>query len=149
MSTMRVKVTGLQEALNSLGNSIGYLNKKIPYVLQKNGNKMVAHAQKNHRFKTQSGQLERAIKADVDKKNWTLLFYIDDDRLTVKGGLSYGPFQHEGTGTGYKKSSMADKYSPKRKNGGIKADHFMVRAYRFYRKPLQEEMEKVLKGAFK
>ncbi len=106
MSTMRVKVTGLQEALKTLDNSIGYLNKKIPYVLQKNGNKMVAHAQKNHRFNhppskgyKPTGQLERAIKADVDKKNWTLLFYIDPDRLTVSNGFDYGTFQHEGTGT--------------------------------------------------
>ncbi len=127
---------------------MGYLDKKIPYLLQESGNKMVVSARGNHRFTSRSGQLERAITADVDKRNWRLMFYIDPDRVT-SGKYNYGFVQHDGSGTGYKKSRMSPRVEPKLKSGGIRHDHFMVRAYKGEIENLERDITNVLKGAFK
>jgi len=155
MDNIVVKTEGLDKALRYLKESIDYLNKKIPYQLQESGNAMVMYAKHNHRFNhppskgyRPSGNAERSITADVDAKNWVLKFYLDPSWTTLENGQSYVDYLHEGTGDGYKKSSMADKYSPSSK-GGIKADHFMVRAYEHEKKNLEKAVTTTLKKAFK
>jgi len=145
---IKIRVTGLKEALRQIDNSMSYLNRKVPFILQESGNKMVVQARSDHRFNTKSGQLERAITADVNPVGWELMFYIDPDRVTNKG-YNYGWVQHDGSGTGYKKSYMSRKIKPKLKSGGIEADHFMVRAFESEIKNLERDITNVLKGVFR
>lgn len=138
-------VRGLQKALNFYANRIDYLNKKVPSVLQKRGNKMVEKARKDHKYKTKSGQLERSIEANVNSRDWSLIFEINPDRVT-NNDYNYAMIQHEGSGQGYKKSYMAKAVKPKLKSGGVKADHFMVRAFESEFENLRGDIIKVLGG---
>ena len=145
---MKSKTTGQSSSLRALNKAIGYLNKKIPFALQEGGNKMVAKAKSNHDFTTRSGQAERSIQADVVSKDWQLIFWINPDRVT-SGNYNYAWGLHDGTGTGYLKSMMSPIVKPKLKSGGIKHDHFMVRAYEGEIKNLQRDIANVIKGAFR
>ena len=145
---MKSKTTGQSSSLQALNSAIGYLNRKVPFVLQESGNKMVSNAKGDHRFTVRSGQAERSIQADVVAKDWQLIFWINPDHVT-NGNYNYAWGLHDGTGQGYKKSKMSPSVKPKLKSGGIKHDHFMVRAYEGEIKNLQRDIANVIKGAFR
>ncbi len=145
---LKSKTTGAKEAHAFIDNAIRDLNKRVPYSLQESGNKMVAKARSDHRFKSNHGQAERSIQSDVDSKEWMLTFYINPDRVT-NNGYNYAWGLHDGTGKGYKKSKMSPKVEPKLKSGGIKHDHFMVRAYEGEIKNLKRDIVNQIERAFK
>ena len=124
-------------------NAQKVLNKKVPQRLGYYGARMVKYARLNHRFKTQTALLERAITYKVDDKEWRLEFYIDDKRVT-KGNYNYGLIQHDGSGQRYSKSRFSPSVSPKLKRGGVDADHFMVRAWDKYVDDMTNALKKLL-----
>ena len=58
--------------------------------------------------------------------------------------VSYGVFQHEGTYSGYRKSKAAKKYkaSSPVTGYGIKADHFITRAWDKHIKNMVDDVRK-------
>jgi hypothetical protein len=109
---------------------------------------MVKYARQNHDFNTRTGQLERAITFKVNKKEWVLEFFIDD-KLILSGGYNYGWIQHDGSGQNYRKSRFSPSVSPKLETGGVKADHFIVRAWDQYEDKMTEALRKLLIGVLK
>jgi hypothetical protein len=140
---MPVRIKGFDKQYRAIKNAMPELNKKVPVVLGKYGAKMVKYARANHLFKTQTGQLERSITSKVNRKTWTLEFFIDDVRV-YSNGYNYGMIQHDGSGARYKKSRFSPTVSPKLKTGGVKSDHFMVRAWDEYVDDMTEELQKIL-----
>lgn len=140
---MPVKLKGFNKHYKKLKEAHKVLSKKVPAVLGKYGSLMVKYARANHRFTTQTGQLERAISFKVKRKEWQLEFFIDDVRV-YSNGYNYGWVQHDGSGANYKKSRFSPAVSPKLKTGGVKADHFMVRAWDEYVDDMTAELEKLL-----
>jgi hypothetical protein len=140
---MPVRLKGFDKQYRKLKNAVPELNKKVPVVLGKYGSLMVKYARANHKFNTQTGQLERSITHKVDRKNWTLEFFIDDVRV-YSNGYNYGLIQHDGSGARYKRSRFSPTVSPKLKTGGVKSDHFMVRAWDQYVDKMTDELQEIL-----
>lgn len=140
---MGVTLKGFDKHYKKLKGAMPEMNKSVPKVLAKYGAKMVQFARQNHRFVSQTGQLERSITYKVDRKNWVLEFYIDGVRL-YSAGYNYGWIQHDGSGVRYKRGRFSPSVSPKLKNGGVASDHFMVRAWDEYADELTAELEKLL-----
>ena len=145
---MGVTLKGFDKQYKKLKSAAPALNKQVAVILGKYGALMVEFARKNHKpFKYKNrqptGNLERSISFKVDRKNWILEFYIDD-RLVTSGGFNYAWVQHDGSGTNYKRSRMSPAVTPKLKTGGVKSDHFMVRAWDKYVDDLTKALEKAL-----
>ena len=140
---MPVRLKGFDKQHRKLKSAMPELNKKVPVVLGKYGSLMVKYARANHKFKSQTSTLERSIVHKVDAKNWRLEFKIDD-KYVMSGGYNYGLIQHDGSGARYKKSRFSPTVSPKLKTGGVKADHFMVRAWEQYVDKMTDELQEIL-----
>ena len=129
--------------------------KKYPDELKKNmretlidyGNKMVAHAKRDHLFKRDSGKLQDSIEAIVPPKKVGIKFWINPTLVTVRskrGTYNYGVIQHEGSGQYYRRSRGAKRYSRKLKRGGVQSDHFMTRAWDKYVKKMSRALKRDL-----
>ena len=140
---MGVTLKGFDKQYRKLKNAMPELNKKVPVVLGKYGTEMVKYARANHKFKTQTGQLERAISSKVDRKNWRMTFFIDEVRV-FSNGYNYGWCQNDGTAAGYKRGAISPAVSPKGTGKGIQADDFMGRAWNQYVEKLTKELEETL-----
>ncbi len=138
-----VTLKGFDAVYKGLKKTMPNLNKEVTKIFGKYGKLMVIYARKNHKFKTQTGQLERAITFRVDSKQWELHFYIDDVRV-YSNGYNYGTIQHDGSGVNYKRSEFSPQYTPKLKNGGVKSDHFMVRAWDKYQNDMTADLQRAL-----
>ena len=138
-----VTLKGFTPVYNKLNKAIPTLNKEVVKILGRYGAKMVKYARANHKFKTQTGQLERAITFKVDSKRWQLSFYIDEVRV-YSNGYNYGWVQNDGSASGYKRGSISPPISPKGKGSGIEADDFMGRAWDKYVDDMTRELEKAL-----
>ena len=143
LSTMPVRIKGFKRHFTKMQNAQKVLNKKVPAILGKYGSLMVKYARANHRFNTRTGQAERSITSKVNRKEWILEFYIDDKKV-MSGGYNYAWIQHDGSGEKYKKSRFSPSVSPKLKTGGVKADHFMVRAWEQYVDDMTDALRKLL-----
>ena len=140
---MPVRIKGFKKHFTKMKNAQKVLNKRVPVILGKYGSLMVKFARSNHRFTTQTGQLERAITHKVNAKEWQLEFYIDDKRV-MSGGYNYGWIQHDGSGVYYDQSRFSRSVSPKLESGGVKPDHFMVRAWDEYVDKMTDELKTLL-----
>ena len=138
-----VTLKGQKELLRNLRKAMPDLNKGIKLLLVKYGKLMVKYARNHHRFKTQTGQLERAITFKVDSKKWILHFYIDDVRV-YSNGYNYGWIQNDGSASGYKRGKISPSISPKGKGKGVQADDFMGRAWEKYVDDLTSDLQKLL-----
>lgn len=146
-----VKLQGFDREYKKLKSAHKVLSKQVPIVLGKYGAKMVKHARQNHKpygtkKRRPTGNLERAITFKVNKGMWLLDFYIDPSRVT-SGEYNYAWIQHDGSGQYYKKSRFSPAVSPKLSRGGVKPDHFMVRAWDKYVDELTDELTTTLKKA--
>ncbi len=141
---MPVTLKGFSKHYRKLKTAHKSLSKLVPQVLGKYGAKMVRYARQNHKFQTQTGQLERSITYKVDRKSWRLEFYIDGVRVYSRG-WNYGWIQNDGTAQGYHKGEISPLVSPKGRGKGIKADDFMGRAWKMYVDDLTAELEGLLK----
>jgi hypothetical protein len=142
-----LEITGLKQLIKKIEGAKPYLDKKIPFILQEYGNKMIIEARANHTFTSRSGQLERAITCKVTPKSWTMVFYIDGTRL-MSAKYNYGWIQHDGSGKGYKQSRFSVAVTPKLQKGGITADHFMVRAFDKFDAGLKSALETEIRKVF-
>ena len=138
-----VTLKGFTPIYNNLKKAMPNLNKDVAKIFGKYGGKMVKYARANHKFTTQTGQLERAITFKVDSKRWELKFYIDEVRV-YSNGYNYGWIQNDGTGQGYKQGSISPKVTPKLKSKGLEADDFMGRAWDEYVDKMTAELERAL-----
>ena len=150
---MQVSTTGTEEADAFLTKAMGYLNKKIPFVLQENVNSMVTGARGKHNFNTLNGGAERAIQGYISKDDWSLIFWINPAQVTVtsKNGKAYNYAWglNDGTRSNYKQGKISPKVTPSRGNGGIKGDDFMGREFSKGIKTTQVDIKKAIIGAFK
>ena len=138
-----VTLKGFQPVHRKLKKVMPDINKGVARILRAYGNKMVKYARANHKFTTQTGQLERSITAKVDSKKWQLKFYIDEVRV-YSNGYNYGWIQNDGTGYSYKQGKISPPITPKLKSKGLKADDFMGRAWAFYVDDMTKELEQLL-----
>jgi len=140
---MSVTLKGFDPVYRNLKKVMPDLNKEVAKLLRRYGNKMVKYARQNHKFKTQTGQLERAITAEVDSKNWQLTFKIDDVRV-YSNGYNYGAIQNDGFGQGFKRGSISPNWTTKVSTKGLKADDFMGRAWDKYVDDMTADLQKLL-----
>lgn len=145
---METSITGLEETIKALSKAESYLAKKVPYTEQTSLNKMIVKARGNHKFTSRSGNLERSIDGEVVAKEWSFSFFIDPDIVTNKG-YNYGLIQHDGSMSNYRKSKFSPTVTPKNKNGGVTADHFMVRAWDSEIDSLVTDLTKIISKAIK
>ena len=138
-----VKLKGFDAIHRNLKKVMPDLNKEVAKILGRNGGKMVKYARANHRFTTQTGQLERAITFKVDSKQWMLHFYIDETRV-YSHGYNYGWIQNDGTGYGYKQGKISPNATPKLSSAGLEADDFMGRAWDKYVDVMTQELQVAL-----
>lgn len=138
-----VTLKGFTPVYNKLKRAMPTLNKEVVKILGRYGGKMVKYARQNHKFTTQTGQLERAITFKVDSKRWMLSFYIDEVRV-YSNGYNYGWIQNDGSAEGYKRGKISPPVSPKGKGKGVKADDFMGRAWDKYVEEMTAEIEKAM-----
>ncbi len=150
---MQVKTTGLKASDAFISKAMGRLNRSIPSALQKGVNGMITHAKNGKKYKTRNGGAERAIQGFIDTREWMLTFWINPAQVTVysKSGkpYNYAWGLNDGTMSNYKQGAISPKITPSSKNGGIKADDFMGRAFEVGIKPLQREIVKDIERAFK
>ena len=140
---MSVVVKGADAFLKKLNNAPKKIRQKSAKALQDSGNKMVSYARSHHNFKTRTGNLERSITAKVDTPNLSLLFYINSAYVTT-GGYNYGLIQHDGSRSGYKRSTLSPSFSSKGGSGGVQYDHFMVVASDKYSPLLTKELRSIV-----
>jgi len=138
-----VTLKGFTPVYNKLTKAIPTLNKEVAKILGRYGGKMAKYARSNHKFTTQTGELERAITFKVDSKRWQLTFSIDDKRV-YSNGYNYGAVQNNGFGQGFQASKMSPYKSTKVSTAGLKADLFMERAWDRYVDEMTKELERVL-----
>jgi len=138
-----VTLKGFKPVYRKLKKAMPNLNKEVAKLLRRYGNKMVIYARQNHKFQTQTGQLERAITAKVDSKMWQLNFYIDDVRV-YSNGYDYGWIQNDGTGLSYKRGDISPTATPKLQSKGLRGDDFMGRAWNKYVDDMTGELQKLL-----
>ena len=138
-----VTLKGFEPVYRNLKKVMPTLNKDVAKLLRRYGNKMVKYARSNHKFQTQTGQLERSITAKVDSKYWQLNFKIDEVRV-YSNGYNYGWIQNDGTGNSYKQGSISPSVSPKLQSKGLQGDDFMGRAWDKYVDDMTRDLEKLL-----
>lgn len=138
-----VTLKGFDAVYRNLKQVMPDLNKEVAKLLHRYGIKMVKYARQNHKFTTQTGQLERSIIAKVDSKSWQLNFKIDEVRV-YSNGYNYGWIQNDGTGNSYKQGLISPNATPKLQSKGLKADDFMGRAWDKYVDEMTEELQKLL-----
>ena len=141
-----VTLKGFSKTHRKLKSVMPTLNKTVPKTLGKYGALMVKYARSNHKFKTQTGQGERAITFKLDKKNWILHFYIDEVRV-YSNGWNYLWIQNDGSAGGYKQGKISPPVTPKGKGSGVQADDFMGRAWDKYVDDLTAELNTILTKA--
>lgn len=150
---MSVKKRGLKKYQKKLLSIPKKIEKGVRVQLKIEGPKLERLALSDHRYNRQSGQLDRAISSKVDKFGMLLSFFIDNRFITIKEGKhkgkSYGIFQHEGTGRGYRKSKGAKQYNANASKGGIRHDHFMDRAFKKGVPGIKKNIKKVIKKVIK
>jgi len=152
---MSIKVSGLSERINAIDSAARRLFSEMRKELIDTGAKMVTDARGDHRFTSRSGALERSIDAEIppDELKMTFGFIDDATRSLWKKAphVTYGTFQHEGTGQNYSQSRAAGSYESNPNIKGIKADHFLVRAWDKNIDGMKERLKnrclEVLKGA--
>ena len=138
-----VKLKGFDAVYSNLKTAMPDLNKGVARIMGKYGRKMVKYARTNHKFKTQTGQLERSITAKVDSKKWQLTFLIDKVRV-YSNGYNYGAIQNNGFGQGFKASKLSPFKTTKASTKGLKYDHFMEKAWDEYVDDMTKELQKLL-----
>lgn len=133
--SIRVVSVGLRKLITDMDTYVATLNTEIGAVLTNEATEVENHAKQNHRYKTQTGNLERSTYGKYDGKRagngiHVVTFGIDDSILSVDDKESYGTYIHEGTYQGYSRSKIAPKYSHSiSKSGkGWKADPFLWNA---------------------
>ncbi len=137
---MSVEIVGLDSAVREIDGLQKKLKTSVGRTLIKYSSDMALSAKRNHRFRSISNNLEGSIKTDVDGMEFS--FYLDDRTTTVGNNRSYGVFQHEGTYNGYRKSKSAPRFRSSVGSPGIKADHFMDRAWDKYYKKMEKAIIK-------
>ena len=138
-----VTLKGFDAVYRNLKQVMPDLNKEVAKLLNRYGVKMVKYARTNHKFTTQTGQLERSITAKVDSKMWQLNFYIDEQRV-YSNGYNYGAIQNNGFGQGFKASALSPFKTTKVSTKGLKYDHFMDKAWVKYVDEMTAELQKLL-----
>lgn len=146
---MGIKITGIKKIRRAINKYPTRFKKEIGSVVTNYGARMQGFARRNHDYISRSGNLDRAItfkRLDRSKLIWA--FFIDYTITAVswKGKkVSYGIFQHEGTGRNYSYSGLTEKrYSGNSKHKGIKHDHFILRAWNKYSKNMVNKIRKVI-----
>lgn len=146
---MSVIVKGLNRLLSKFRKHPQETEDEIKFVLNDNALKMVKEARSNHRYKSKSGNLNKAIKKKYwkTKNNQKVKVFIDPTLVTTENGYNYGWIQHDGSGSGYQQSNISPPVSPhKFKNGGgIKADHFLERGINKYSEDMERDLKNVPK----
>ena len=142
---IRVVSTGLDSLIRDMAGFMEDLNDNISEVITNDSAKVIREARQNHRYKADTGNLERATKSGYKRKRNSHLveFYIEDSMVSPDH-RSYGVFIHEGTYQGYSRSPIAPAYSNSiSKSGqGWKADPFLWNAIEKLWKP-EESLKKV------
>lgn len=145
----RVYVRGLKRLQRKLKKIAPKMNEEIKDILIQGGSDIVKYARANHRFKSRSGALKRAITQRYKKTRLkhTEKIFIDRRMLSSKDGFNYGWAQHDGTYKGYRRSPISPSATPKSlKSGyGIVADHFLYNAVKKYDKRIKKELRAVTK----
>lgn len=142
-----MKMNGIKEKQMALDRFAKEYQSVVRKELIDFGSQMTVQARSDHpTWTTRSGASERSIAAEVPKDKMQLIFGIIGDATKTKKGISYTTFLHEGTYLGYKQSKAAEKYVPKQpKSGyGIKADHFIVRAWDNFINKLTDNVKNVV-----
>lgn len=146
---MSVKVVGLKALMKAYKKAPEVTEQEIKAVLNENALKMVKEARANHNYRSKSGNLNKSIKKRYSKKKGSqqVKVFIDPTLVTTEKGYNYGWIQHDGSGSGYRKSKITPAVSPhKFKNGGgIKADHFLDRAIDKFDKDMRRDLRNVPK----
>jgi hypothetical protein len=130
-----INVKGLQERINALAGVTAKMTTDARRELGATGAQMETDAKSDHRFISRSGNLERSIKHELADEGMNMKLGLVSDvtqsNWRKAPHVAYGTFQHEGTYTGYVRSKAANAYQPTpgRSGSGIKADHFIVRAW--------------------
>jgi len=152
---MGIEVSGLSERIAAIDRVAQTLFREMRKELIDSGAKMVTDARRDHNFTSRSGALERSIDAEVPADELKMAFgFIDDATRSLwkkAPHVTYGTFQHEGTGRNYAQSRAAGRYDSNPNIEGIKADHFLVRAWDRHIDGMKERLKskclEILKGA--
>ena len=142
---MGIKITGIKRVKRSLTKYPKEVRKSVARVFVNVGRKMVSHAVNNHKYMSRTGNLDRSIEFKNMRKGYIkYVFWINPFVTAVrwKGKqLSYGIFQHEGTGRNYRPSGLTKRYSSNKRIKGIKADHFIKNAFLAYKDILYKKVK--------
>ncbi|MCK5023244.1 MAG: hypothetical protein KAS04_03665 [Candidatus Aenigmarchaeota archaeon] len=144
---MSVKVQGLKRVKRAYKKYPKEFEKDARKTLIIYGNKLENSARKDHRFNRKSGKLDSSIKAVIEKAGLVLKFWLDPRMLIVRSkkcSYNYGLIQHDGSYNKYKPSKASPKHRSKtaKNGGGIKHDHFMIRAWDKNIKKMVKELKK-------
>lgn len=144
-----MEAIGLQKVKRKYNRLSNAINKAIIEQLGLEAVNLKRKVMTKKRYHRQSGNLDKAITAKVDKKGRMLKFYINDRMVTTSSRKSYGVFVHEGTGRGYKKSKSASLYPSNKGIKGKKYDHFMDTTFFGELKKIKKNMKNIIKKVLK
>lgn len=132
MSKVTLKVKGLKKLIKKVEGYPKELTSAIRREVDEMGADVVKYARQNHRFNTQSGNLEKSVSFKTYRRKNTqyVRFFLDDSIVTTENGGSYAVYIHEGTYQGYSRTPIAPLFNSSRsKSGnGWKGDPFLYNA---------------------
>lgn len=132
MSTVFIETRGLDRLVKDMEGYTSDLHGRISRGINRKGNAVVLEAKSNHRFTSQTGQLENSVSFEQDRLGnvHTAKIFLNDATTSVDSGRSYGVFIHEGTYQGYEQSPIAPAYSSSvsASGSGWLADPFLYNA---------------------
>ena len=129
------------DAMKSVERARVRYEKAVTKVFVDNAEKMQKQAREDYYYTHRTHKLKNSTKAEVakDDRYLTLRFWIDPEKVTVKG-WNYGWIQNDGSLSRYKKGRISAPVTPTdRIRKGVRHDDFMGRTWEKY-------LPKIMKG---